>query len=77
MENKLAEGLKAIRPDIDFFSVKGLISEEILDSFDVICILAFLSEEFNVDIDPDDVTEAYFDDLDKIVNLLTKYQCES
>ena len=75
MLNKIIGILKKIRPDIDYTKENHLLSAEVLDSYDIILILAELSDQFMIDIDPDDVTEEYFDDvkgIEKLIDSLVK-----
>ena len=69
MREELLKILNKIRPDIDFEKENQLLSGEILDSFDVMLILADLSDVFNIEIDPDNVNEMYFDDITGIEKL--------
>lgn len=72
MNKELLEILRKIRPDIDYEKERHLLSEEILDSFDVISILAELSEAYDIEIDPEDVNEEYFDDIYGLERLISK-----
>ena len=72
MYDDILEVLKSVRPDVDFETAKGLLSNNILDSYDLICILAELTERYNLEIDFDEVNERYFDDINAIINLIKK-----
>lgn len=72
MYDKVLEILQKIRPDVDYDVENHLLTDEVFDSFDVISILAEISDTFSAEIDPDDVTEEYFDDIDGIVRLIEK-----
>lgn len=72
MYDDILRVLKSVRPDIDFETAKGLLSNNILDSYDVICILAELTERYNLEIDFDEVNESHFDDINAITNLVEK-----
>jgi len=50
---KLLEILKSIRSDIDFENETKLIDDGILDSFDIVSIVAELCEEYDVTITVD------------------------
>ena len=60
-----------VRDDIDFSKEEKLISSEILDSFDIISIMALISDRLNIELDPSEIDENTFDSLDKIVNFVT------
>ncbi len=50
---KLLEILKSVRDDVDFENETKLIDDEILDSFDIVSIVAELCEEYDVTITVD------------------------
>lgn len=70
MHDDIVELISGVRPDLDFSKEKNLLSEEKLDSFDIISILALLSEKYQIEIDPDLICEKYFDDVDGISSLI-------
>lgn len=70
MKEKILSIMEEVRPDIDFKNEKGLISEELLESFDLISIIALLQEEMDIEIDNKYITTENFDTLDAIVNLV-------
>ena len=70
MKDDIVALLKEIRPDVNFAEERGLISNEILDSFDIIMLLSRLSQEYSVEIDPDDISEENFDSIDSIYTLI-------
>lgn len=47
---ELLEVLKGIKPEIDFENEENLIEDELLDSFDIISIVAAIDDEFDVKI---------------------------
>lgn len=61
--DKILEMLRKIRPDIDFASEKALVDDGLLDSVDVMSIVAALKDSFGVvvsmaELDPDDFNSA-------------------
>ena len=61
--DKIIEMLKQVRPDIDFTKEKFLVDDGMLDSVDVMSIVAGLKETFGVvipmlELDPDDFNSA-------------------
>ena len=55
MEDKILEICQEIRPDVDFENEEALVDDEILESFDIITLVTRLTEEFDIDIDADDI----------------------
>lgn len=72
MVNKIVIILNSIRPEFDFFSSSNFIDDGILDSFDIISLVAELDKEFNISIDGVDIVPENFDSLDSIQKLLIK-----
>lgn len=73
MREEIIEILKTIRPDIDYKNDKNLVSDGIFDSFDMVLLLAALSERYSIEIDSDDITEQNFDNVEEMANLVKKY----
>lgn len=74
---ELIEILKEIRPDIDFNVQENLIEEEILDSFDIVSLVARIDEEFDVQITPADLIPENFKSAKTIYNLIEKLRDEN
>ena len=72
--DKLLEILKGIRPDVDFENEKELVSGNILESFDIVQIVAELDDEFDVEISPKDLTADNFNSLDALEELIERLQ---
>lgn len=74
MKEKVLGILEELRPDIDFESEEGLISDGLLESFDLIQLIAVLENEFGIEIGNRYVTVENFDSLDKIIHLVESLQ---
>ena len=74
--DKLMEILKEARPDVDFEKETRLIDDEILDSFDIISIVSEINDEFDIEINVDDLLAENFNSADAIYELITKLQAE-
>lgn len=72
MKNNVLEILKGIRPDIDFSVEKELLTQEIWDSFDIISVIAELTEAFSIEIEMEDVTEENFNSVEGIISLIER-----
>ena len=70
MKEKVLAILEDLRPDIDFETEDALISDGLLESFDLIQLIALLSDEFGIEISNHYVTIENFDSLDKITALV-------
>ena len=70
MKEKVLKILTNLRPDVDFENETALVSDEILDSFDIVSLVAELNSEFDVTIGADDLEEENFDPVDAMVELI-------
>lgn len=74
MKEKILAILSDIRPDIDFEDEENLVSDGLLESFDLVQLVATLEEDFGVEIGGRNITKENFDSLDKIVSLMESLQ---
>ena len=74
--DRLLEILKEVRPDVDFENEEKLIDDDILDSFDIISIVSEINDEFDVDINVDDLLPENFNTVDAMFELITKLKEE-
>ena len=64
--------MKYIRPDVDFEHTEGLISDEVLDSFDMVAVVSEIGEKFAINVDVNDITFDNFDSLSAMENYIAK-----
>lgn len=74
--NDIIKILEQIKPGVDFNSEENLIEEEILDSFDIVTLVAKLNEEFDIEITPADLVPENFNSAQKIYELVTRLEEE-
>lgn len=70
MKEQLLKILTELRPDVDFESETALVTDGILDSFDIVSLVAELNGEFDVTIGVDDLEPENFDTVDAMLQLL-------
>lgn len=70
MKEKVVEILSDIRPDVDFETETQLITNGVLESFDILSIVAELSDEFDVTIRPKNLVPENFNSVDAMVEML-------
>lgn len=58
--DKLLEILSEVRPDVDFKNETKLIDNGILDSLNIMEIIAEISDEFDIELSPADIVPANF-----------------
>ena len=73
---ELLELLKRVRSDVDFESEEKLVDDGIIDSFDIVSIIAEISEKFNVDITVDDISPENFNSAASIYALIERLKEE-
>ncbi len=67
---KILEILKSIRSDIDFENETQLIDKNILDSFDIVSVVAELCDEYDITITVDQMEPENFNSAAAILNLV-------
>lgn len=70
MREQVLKTLMEVRPDIDFEKEDGLIDNELLDSYDIICLLAMLGDEFDIELSPDDISFELFNSFNGICRIV-------
>ncbi|MGA2243181.1 MAG: acyl carrier protein [Verrucomicrobiota bacterium] len=68
----VAEILKEIRPEFDFATSKDFIADGMLDSFDVVTLVAMLDKNFGISIQGVDIVPENFKNHETIEALLRK-----
>ena len=61
---ELLEVLKRVKPGVDFENNHNLIDEEVLDSFDIVSIVAAINEEFDIQITAKDIVLENFNSIE-------------
>ncbi len=74
MKEQLMNILEELRPDIDFTKETALIDDGVLDSFDIVSLVGELNDNFNIEINVDDLLPENFNSADAMLELVTKMQ---
>lgn len=72
MRTKILEILNGLRPEFDFSASSDFIGDGMLDSFDIVSLVAELEENFGITIDGEDIIPDNFSSIDMIVSLIEK-----
>ena len=72
MEERILEVVKSIRPDVDFENEEQLVDDKILDSFDLVTLVAELGEEFDVEITAKDFVTENFNSVERLTNMVIR-----
>ncbi len=70
MKDTLMEILEELRPDVDFESEKALITDGILESFDIVSLVSELNDEFDITIRPKDLVPENFNSVEAMLNMI-------
>ena len=74
--DELMELLEGIRPDIDFEKEKALVTDRLLESFDIINLVSEINDEFDVKIKPADLVPENFDSVEAMWEMIKRLQDE-
>lgn len=72
MKDQLMEILNELRPDVDFENETALVTDGILDSFDIVSLVGELNTEFDITIGVDELEPENFDSADAMLELINK-----
>ena len=72
MKDKILSILSEIRPEFDFSEDVNFFEEGMLDSFDIVTLIAELETQFDIKIAGIDVTPENFSTIDSIEALVKK-----
>ncbi len=72
----LLEILGELHPEIDFETHKSLIDDKILDSFDIITIIAEINDEYDVAIPAHEITPENFNAASALYELIERLMDE-
>ena len=68
--------MSEVRPDIDFETETRLIDDEMLDSLDIVAIVTDVNDEFDVEINVNDLLPENFNSARALYELIQKLQYE-
>lgn len=68
----IQEMLQELHEEVDFDKEKKLVDDKILDSFDLVTLVAELGEEFDVEITAKDFIEENFNSLDALTKMIAR-----
>ena len=72
--DEILDILKDLHPDVDFESCDTLIDDGILDSFDIVTIIAEISDAFDVKIGAEQIVPENFNSAEALWNLVRRLE---
>lgn len=76
MKEQLMGVLEEIRPDVDFENEKQLITDGVLDSFDIVSLVTAMNDEFDIEIEVGNLVPDNFNSIEGMMALIEKLQDE-
>ena len=73
---ELMEILENLRPDVDFEKETALVTDGILESFDIVALVGELDETFDIEIKPNHLLPENFNSASAIWSLVEKLRDE-
>ena len=75
MKDTIIKLLNIIRPEVDFTSENSdLISNGVLDSFDIVQLISDIESEFSISISALDLVPENFESIEDILHLINRYK---
>jgi acyl carrier protein len=74
---ELMEILSNLHPDIDFETEERLVDDKILDSFDIVSLIAEINETFDIAITAKDILPENFNSAKALYALIQKLEEET
>ena len=71
---RLLELLRDVNEEVDFSRETALVDDGLIDSFDIIAIIAALDEAYNIHIEAADIGPENFNSAESILKMVTAYQ---
>ncbi len=74
MMDELMEILQELRPDVDFENETALITDGVLDSFDIVALVGELNDAFDIEIKPNNLVPDNFNSAAAMLKLIEQLQ---
>lgn len=74
VREQLLEILNDLRPDVDFENEKALITDGVLDSFDIVSLVSELNAEFDISIGVEELEPENFNSIEAMEKLIEGLQ---
>lgn len=62
--------LEEIRPDVDFRNISTLVDDAYIDSFDIVTIISYIEDDFDIEIPVDSMLPENFNSAQAIMELI-------
>lgn len=72
MREKIIEILRQVNEDIPGYKGKDMVEDGIIDSLEIMEIVAAVESEFHIEMEADDIVPENFADVEAIIRLIEK-----
>jgi len=72
MKEQLMKILTELRPDVDFENETALVTDGILDSFDIVSLVGEINAEFDITVGVDELEPENFDTVAAMLDLIAE-----
>jgi acyl carrier protein len=72
MKEQLMKILNELRPDVDFENETALVTDGILDSFDIVSLVGEINAEFDITVGVDELEPENFDTVAAMLELIAE-----
>lgn len=69
---KLLSILESIKPGVDFKNSKNMIEEGLIDSFDIVTLVAKINEEFDIEFTVNEIVPENFATVETLYNTIER-----
>ena len=76
VKESILDILQELHEDVDFENEEQLVDDKILDSFDLVTLVAELGEEFDVEITAKDFVTENFNSAERLTNMVIRLMDE-
>ena len=73
----LLEILRSLHPDVDFETEEHLVDDKILDSFDIVSLIAEINENFDIAVTAKDILPENFNSARALYALIQRLEEEA
>lgn len=73
---ELIKILSGLHPDVDFANHERLIEDKILDSFDIVTLIAEIDSEFDVEVKAEDIVPENFNSAKALYRMIERLMDE-
>ncbi len=67
---KLYSILEDVRPDVDFRTIGGLVTNKYIDSFDIVTIISYIEDEYGIEVPVEEMIPENFESAEVMMNLI-------